>query len=76
LVMAERAELVRDEKRRALAPVWIDLPAKIRAGAKSFKDAGSEYAYFGDPARATIAEGEKILDALAEMIATSVKEII
>ena len=77
LVMADRPDLVRDEKRRALTPVWIDLPDRIRNhGARTFKEAGSEWAYFGDPAKATAEEGERIFAALARMIAVTVKELI
>jgi len=76
LVMAERLDLVREDQRRDLKPVWIDLPQKIRDGARTFKDAGSELAYFGDPARASIEEGEKIFDALALMLVTTVKELM
>jgi len=77
LVMAERPELVREEKRGALQPVWIDLPDRIRNhGARTFKEAGSQWAYFGDPARASAEEGEQIFAALAKMIATTAKELL
>lgn len=76
LVMAAYPDLVREEKRRELAPVWIDLPGRIRQGARTFKEAGSEHAYFGDPARASVSEGEMIFAALAQMLATTVKELL
>jgi len=76
LVMADRPDLVREERRRELAPVWIDLPARIRAGARTFKEAGSEWAYFGDPAKASKEEGEMIFAALARMLAATVKELL
>jgi len=77
LVMADRPDLVREAQRQSLAPVWIDLPDRIRNhGARTFKEAGSEQAYFGDPARASAAEGEMIFNALAMMIATIVKELV
>jgi creatinine amidohydrolase len=75
LVMADRPDLVREEKRQGLSPVWIDLPARIRAGARTFKEAGSEWAYFGDPAKASKEEGEMVFAALAQMLATTVKEL-
>jgi creatinine amidohydrolase len=75
--MADRPELVREAQRQRLAPVWIDLPDRIRNhGARTFKEAGSEQAYFGDPARASAAEGEQIFDALAMMIVATVKELL
>jgi creatinine amidohydrolase len=77
LVMADRPDLVRETRRRELSPVWIDLPDRIRHhGARTFKEAGSEWAYFGDPAKATAAEGEQIFAALAQMLITSVKELL
>lgn len=77
LVMADRPELVRETQRQDLSPVWIDLPDRIRNhGALTFKEAGSEWAYFGDPARASAAEGAMIFDALAMMVATAVKELL
>ncbi len=77
LVMAERPELVREAQRQGLAPVWIDLPDRIRNhGARTFKEAGSEQAYFGDPARASAAEGEQIFAALAEMLVAAVRELL
>ncbi|MBM4425562.1 MAG: creatininase family protein [Chloroflexi bacterium] len=77
LVMADRPDLVREEKRRSLPPVWIDLPDRIRNhGARTFREAGSEQAYFGDPARASAEEGEAIFAALARMIAVTAKELL
>ena len=76
LVMADRPDLVRQAQLAGLPPVWIDLPARIREGARTFKDAGSERAYFGDPARASAAAGEAIFAALTQMIATTVRELL
>jgi creatinine amidohydrolase len=76
LVMADRPDLVRENMRRGLSPVWIDLPGRIREGARTFKEAGSEWAYFGDPARATAEEGEAIFAALARMIAVTARELL
>jgi len=77
LVMAARPDLVRESKRQGLTPIWIDLPDRIRNhGARTFKEAGSEWAYFGNPAKASIAEGEMIFHALGQMLATTVKELL
>lgn len=76
LVMADRPDLVREEERRDLPPLWIDLPDRIvNHGARTFKEAGSERAYFGDPARASTSEGQQLFEALAQMIATTVTEL-
>lgn len=76
LVMAARPDLVREEIRQRLSPVWIDLPARLRAGARTFKEAGSEMAYFGNPAQASVAEGEACFEALATMIVTTVLRLL
>jgi creatinine amidohydrolase len=57
-----------------LPPVWIDLPGKLRAGAKTFAEAGATLGYFGDPAIATAAEGEILFDALAHIYVTALRE--
>ena len=46
----------------------------MKKGAKTFKEAGGEDAYFGDPGAATIEDGENILEQLAEITAVSVME--
>lgn len=76
LIMAAAPDLVREEKRRELQPVWIDLPGRIRHGARTFKEAGSDWAYFGDPAQASVGEGDMIFEALAQMVATAAKELL
>jgi creatinine amidohydrolase len=77
LIMAGRPELVREAQRQNLSPVWIDLPGRIHNhGARTFQEAGSEWAYFGDPASASAAEGELLFDALANMLVTTVKELL
>lgn len=57
-----------------LEPVWVDLPARLRAGARTFAEAGGALGYFGDPRAATADEGERLFGALGRMIATSVVE--
>lgn len=75
-MIAERPELVKEEERRQLSPVWIDLPERIREGATTFKEAGSDLAYFGEPAKASVEEGERIFAALATMLAKTVKRLL
>ncbi len=77
LVLAARPDLVREDQQANLDPVWIDLPDQIHNyGATTFKDAGSEQAYFGDPTKASIEEGQMLFDALGRMVATTVKELL
>jgi len=74
LVLAQDGDSVRREEQAALAPLAIDLIGKMRAGAKSFVQAGATEAYCGNPAAATADEGNVLLDALADMVVTSVQE--
>ena len=75
LVLAARPDAVRRDFLPTLAPVWVDLPGRLRAGARTFAEAGGRDGYFGDPATATAAEGEQLFAALAEMVATAVDEL-
>jgi creatinine amidohydrolase len=74
LMMVETPVHVREAERQRLPPVWIDLPAKLRAGAKTFAEAGATMGYFGDPATATVAEGEVMFTALAQIYVTALRE--
>jgi creatinine amidohydrolase len=72
LVMAARPDLVREEVRRALPPVAVNLGQKIREGARTFHECGGAQAYFGDPARATAKDGDAIFETLAGIIEEAV----
>ncbi len=74
LVLAARPELVRDEVRAGLSPLPIDLAKAMKSGVKTFKEAGAERAYFGDPAAASVAEGNAIYALLVTMVVTTVAE--
>jgi creatinine amidohydrolase len=76
LLLAVAPDTVRWEIACSLNPVWIDLPARLRDGAQTFADAGSDLAYFGDPAAASAAEGERLFDALATIIRDAVLKIL
>jgi creatinine amidohydrolase len=65
---------VREELRAALPAVDIALVDAIRGGATEFRDLGASRAYCGDPAAASDAEGRELIEKLARMIATSVRE--
>jgi len=68
LVMALQSEAVREEVRRELAPNPVSLSLAISEGRSSFDEAGGEQAYFGDPARASVEEGERTLRVLAVIL--------
>ena len=68
LVMAARPEQVRESIRTSLPAVVVNLGQKIKEGAKTFHECGGPEAYFGDPASATAAEGERIFGVLAQIV--------
>lgn len=74
LVMAARAELVRDAVRAGLTPRPIDLAKAMKAGVKTFREAGADEAYFGDPAAASAAHGDEIYDLLLSMVLAEIEE--
>jgi creatinine amidohydrolase len=66
LLLAEQPALVR-EVRAGLPPNPSDLVAAMKAGKRSFAEAGGPQAYFGDPAAASAAEGEWIYQRLVDV---------
>jgi creatinine amidohydrolase len=72
LMLAARPELVH-ERRRALPPLPIDLAQAMRAGKRTFIEAGASAAYFGDPAAATVEEGNRLYALLTTMIIETVR---
>ena len=74
IVLAADGDAVRDDVRRDLEPKRIDLIDKMRAGAANFQECGAEEAWCGDPAAASAEEGRELVDRLAEMIRTTVRE--
>ncbi|HEX5167319.1 MAG TPA: creatininase family protein [Thermomicrobiales bacterium] len=74
IVMATRPDAVRMDRLAGLEPVWIDLPARLKEGAQTFAEAGATLGYFGEPATSTIEEGERMLDALAEIVMIALRD--
>jgi creatinine amidohydrolase len=74
LLLGARPELVRREVASGLAPNPSDFLAAVRGGAGTFVQAGGPEAYFGDPARATLSEGEELFGRLVGMVVTTVEE--
>ncbi len=68
LVLADDPASVKDDVRRALPDVPISLVDAIRAGHRTFVQAGGRDAYFGQPSRASAAEGRATFDVLAGML--------
>ncbi len=67
LMMAAAPQLVDEATRVALPDLEVDLPGRIKAGAKDFLECGGVDAYFGTPARATVEEGHRLFEILAEV---------
>ena len=74
IVMAAQPDVVRVDLLPTLEPVWIDLPARLREGARTFAEAGATLGYFGDPASSTVEEGHRMLDALAEIVMMALRD--
>jgi creatinine amidohydrolase len=72
IVLHERAAGVSDEVRQSLAPNPQSLSDAIRAGKRTFEEAGGPRAYFGDPAAATASEGARLVDALGAILEEAV----
>ena len=74
IVLATRPDAVRMHLVPTLESVWIDLPARLRDGARTFAEAGATLGYFGDPASSSASEGHRMLDALAEIAMMAIRE--
>ncbi|MBF5043669.1 creatininase family protein [Aggregicoccus sp. 17bor-14] len=68
LMLAAAPELVDQDALAGLAAVEVDLPARIKAGARDFHEAGGPEAYFGDPRSASAEEGKRLLGVLADAV--------
>ena len=73
LLLAARPELVRDV-RFGLPSLPINLATAMKNGIRTFEEAGAADAYFGDPAAATVEEGNIIYDLLVTMVVTTIDE--
>jgi creatinine amidohydrolase len=74
IMMAAAPEMVDEATRSTLAPVPISLSRQLDAGVTTFAAMGMEQAYAGDPAAATIEEGERMIQRLAEMVVGEIRE--
>lgn len=76
IMMAAAPEMVDEATRSVLAPVPISLSQKLEAGVTTFAAMGMELAYAGDPAAATVEEGERMIQRLAEMVVGEIREAL
>jgi len=72
IVLSKKADAVRDKIRQSLAPNPQSLSEAIKAGKRTFAEAGGPRAYFGDPAAATANEGLRLMDALGSILEEAV----
>lgn len=72
MVLVMAPELVDEAARAALPPLPVNLAAAMRAGARDFVEAGGARAYFGAPAEAVQADGERWLDELATILVEAI----
>lgn len=69
VVLAAAPQLVRTDLMRRLPANPRSLSTAIRAGKRTFEDAGGPDAYFGYPAEATAEEGRATIDVLGQILA-------
>jgi creatinine amidohydrolase len=74
IVLAARPGAVRDAIARTLPPNPASLSDAVRAGKRSFEDAGGARAYFGAPAEATAEEGRETIARLGAILCEAVEE--
>lgn len=74
ILMAAAPELVVEALRTRLPAVSISLSEKLAAGVTTFEAMGMQAAYTGDPAAASIEEGEQLIQKLGEMVVGEVLE--
>ena len=76
IMMAAAPELVVEALRTRLPAVPISLSERLAAGVMTFEAMGMTAAYAGDPAAATIAEGDQLIQRLGEMVVGEVLEAL
>jgi creatinine amidohydrolase len=76
IVLAEAAGLVDTARMQTLAPNPRSLVDAIRRGDSTFTAAGGPEAYFGWPADASAAEGQRIIDELGAILEDAVQEAL
>ena len=76
ILMAAAPELVHEPMRVRLPPVPISLSDKLRDGVATFEAMGMQAAYAGDPAAASVEEGEQLIQRLGEMVVGEILEAL
>jgi creatinine amidohydrolase len=76
IIMAAAPELVQDALRQRLSPVPVSLSKKLAEGINTFEAMGMQLAYAGDPASASVEEGEQLIQKLGEMVVGEILETL
>jgi creatinine amidohydrolase len=77
IMMAIDPSLVNEERRKSLPYLPINLVEKLFSeGLDEFQDFGMPEAYCGNPAAASVEEGEKILKLLSDFVVEDVKRLM
>ena len=76
IMMAAAPEFVDEGLRAQLPAVPVSLSEKLSAGVTTFTAMGMELAYAGNPAGATVEEGDQLISRLAEMVIGEVREAL
>ena len=76
LVLADHPELVDTTTAAELPPVPVNLPAVMADGKADFVAMGMDRAYCGDPAGASVAEGQSTFDTLTDLLVEAIRETL
>jgi creatinine amidohydrolase len=77
LLMAIDPSLIKEERRRALPRLPVNLVEKLfKEGLSHFKEFGMSEAYCGDPASSTAEEGQKILGRLSDFVTEDIESLV
>ncbi len=75
LVLSARPELIDRGAAAELPALEVNMPAAIAAGQADFVAMGMDQAYCGDPAQATVTEGDDTYATLVEMLTELIREL-
>ncbi|SHG61583.1 creatininase family protein [Streptoalloteichus hindustanus] len=76
LVLADRPDLVDQERMRALPEVPVDMPRAMADGRRDFLAMGMSEAYCGAPAEASAEEGEDTFAVLTDMLVEVIRDLV
>jgi len=76
IMMAAAPDMVDEAARQKLPAVPISLSKQLAAGVTTFAEMGLEHAYAGDPKAASIEEGARTIQRLAEMVVGEIREAL